>query len=111
MAESHLRDNETLKKIKKWVGIGASIGGAALAGCALKKVDSSTAKGLGKILIPLGVFGLASAAGDIAEKGAKRQIDAYADTVEILGDFVREANVDVNNYEDEESDLHLVDAD
>ena len=108
MSESHLRDNETVKKIKKWVGIGASIGGAALAGCALRKVDSSTAKGIGKILIPLGIFGLASAAGDIAEKGAHSQIDAYADTVEVIGDVVKEIK---SEQEQEESDIHLVDAD
>lgn len=104
MAES-LRNNETIKKVKKWVGIGASIGGAALAGCALKKVDSSTAKGLGKILIPLGIFGLASAAGDIAEKGAKSQIDAYCDTVDFISDAL---NPSYNEDDEDESDLHLV---
>lgn len=99
-----IKDNKTLKKVKKVVAIGAAIGGSALAGAALKKVDTSTIKGISKICIPLGVFGLAHCAGQFASTGAENQVDDICDIADKVIEFTEKLDVD---YPDDEEGPHL----
>lgn len=86
MAEKSLKDTKVVKVVKMVVGAAAAIGGSALAGVALKNVDSKTVKGIGKLCLPLGVVGLSHMAGNLAKKGIQESIDDTIDIAEMVVD-------------------------
>ena len=86
MAEKSLKETKAVKVVKIVVGAAAAIGGSALAGAALKNVDSKTVKGIGKICLPIGVVGLSHIAGNLAKQGIQESIDDTIDVVEMVVD-------------------------
>ena len=86
MAEKSLKETKVVKVVKAVVGAAAAIGGSALAGAALKNVDSKTIKGIGKICLPIGVVGLSHIAGNLAKQGIQESIDDTIDVVEYVVD-------------------------
>lgn len=86
MAEKSLKETKAVKVVKIVVGAAAAIGGSALAGAALKNVDSKTVKGIGKLCLPLGVVGLSHMAGNLAKKGIQESIDDTIDIAEMVVD-------------------------
>ena len=86
MAEKSLKETKVVKVVKAVVGAAAAIGGSALAGAALKNVDSKTVKGIGKICLPIGVVGLSHIAGNLAKQGIQESIDDTIDVVEYVVD-------------------------
>lgn len=86
MAEKSLKETKVVKVVKMVVGAAAAIGGSALAGVALKNVDSKTVKGIGKLCLPLGVVGLSHMAGNLAKKGIQESIDDSIDIAEMVVD-------------------------
>lgn len=84
--EKSLKQTKVVNVAKKVIGGMAAIGGAALAGVVLKNVDTKTVKGIGKIFIPVGVFGLSHMAGCWARTGAEGRIDDTIDTFEMVVD-------------------------
>ena len=95
-----LKDNRLAKGIKKVIRYGSAIGGSALIGCLLKKADSTGVKGIAKIAIPLGIFGLAHAAGNVAAQAAEEEIDRYLDIADEVRDVLQEAEDDKVSEED-----------
>ena len=86
MEEKSLKRTKVVKTVKMIVGGLAAIGGSALAGAALKNVDSKTVKGIGKICLPIGVVGLSHMAGNLAKQGIQESIDDTIDVVEMVVD-------------------------
>lgn len=86
MAEKSLKETKVVKVVKTIVGAAAAIGGSALAGVALKNVDSKTVKGIGKICLPIGIVGLSHMAGNLAKKGIQESIDDTIDIAEMVVD-------------------------
>lgn len=86
MAEKSLKETKVVKVVKTIVGAAAAIGGSALAGVALKNVDSKTVKGIGKICLPIGIVGLSHMAGNFAKKGIQESIDDTIDIAEMVID-------------------------
>ena len=84
--EKSLKQTKVVKVAKMIVGGLAAIGGSALAGAALKNVDSKTVKGIGKLCLPLGVVGLSHVAGNLAKTGVQGSIDDTIDVVEMVID-------------------------
>lgn len=91
------KESKAVKFTAKVIKVGATIGGAAVVGFLLKKTDLKDIKGLKKIFVPLGVFGLAHAAGNLAGAAAEKEVTEYAE----LADDVVEL---VNGDDDEEFD-------
>lgn len=86
MAEKSLKETKVVKVVKMVVGAAAAIGGSALAGVALKNVDSKTVKGIGKICLPIGIVGLSHIAGNLAKQGIQESIDDTIDIAEMVVD-------------------------
>lgn len=86
MAEKSLKETKVVKVVKTIVGAAAAIGGSALAGVALKNVDSKTVKGIGKICLPIGIVGLSHIAGNLAKQGIQESIDDAIDIAEMVVD-------------------------
>ena len=86
MEEKSLKRTKVVKTVKMIVGGLAAIGGSALAGAALKNVDSKTVKGIGKICLPIGVVGLSHIAGNLAKQGIQESIDDTIDVAEMVFD-------------------------
>lgn len=84
--EKSLKKTKVVKVVKAVVGAAAAIGGSALAGVALKNVDSKTVKGIGKLCLPLGVVGLSHMAGYFAKTGIEESIDETIEVVEMVVD-------------------------
>ena len=84
--EKSLKQTKVVKVVKVVVGSLAAIGGSALAGAALKNVDSKTVKGIGKLCLPLGIVGLSHMAGGLAKMGVKESIDDTIDVIEMVVD-------------------------
>lgn len=107
MAEKSLKETKAVKVVKIVVGAAAAIGGSALAGAALKNVDSKTIKGIGKICLPIGVVGLSHIAGNLAKQGIQESIDDTIDVVEMVVDTsnIVDALEPAENFDD---DIELV---
>ena len=103
MAEKSLKDTKAVKVVKILVGAAAAIGGSALAGAALKNVDSKTVKGIGKICLPIGVVGLSHIAGNLAKQGIQESIDDTIDVVEMVVDTsdIVDAMEPAENFDDD----------
>lgn len=84
--EKTLKKTKLVAKVRKVVGSLAAIGGAALAGYIMKKTDTKGMSKLSKIFVPVGVFGLSHAVGEIARAGAEKNINDTIDTVETFVD-------------------------
>ena len=96
------KEKKVVKIFKKVFGVGASIGATAIIGCALKKVDTSTVKGLSKLALPLGVIGLSYCAGEYAQKGAEQKIDDACDAYDGIKDLFEkldEVEEDLEEFE------------
>jgi hypothetical protein len=107
-----------MKKIKekKWftyvsdaVGVMAAIGSSALIGTILKGQDTSKIKGISKVLVPVGIFGLAHAAGQVAKNGAKECIEGYADLSDEVADAFRDLEAATEDDDFEEDDVNYSD--
>lgn len=96
------KESKPVKGIATVVKVGATIGGAAVVGFLLKKTDIGDIKGLKKIFIPLGVFGLAHAAGNLAGAAAKDEVLGYA---EIADDVAELITGDEDEFEPEEEEI------
>lgn len=82
------KESKPVKGIATVVKVGATIGGAAVVGFLLKKTDIGDIKGLKKIFIPLGVFGLAHAAGNLAGAAAKDEVLGYAEIADDVAEII-----------------------
>ena len=107
MAEKSLKQTKVVKVVKVIVGGLAAIGGSALAGAALKNVDSKTVKGIGKVCLPLGVVGLSHMAGNWAKKGIQESIDDTIDIAEMVIDTSDIVDA-LEPIEDFDDDIELV---
>lgn len=85
MAEKTLKKTKLVVNVRKVVGSLAAIGGAALAGYVMKKTDTKGMSKLSKIFVPVGVFGLSHAVGEIARAGAEKNVN---DTIDAFETFV-----------------------
>lgn len=83
--EKSLKKTKLVGKVRKVVGGLAAIGGAALAGYVMKKTDTKGMSKLSKIFVPVGVFGLSHAVGEIARAGAEKNVN---DTIDAFETFV-----------------------
>lgn len=82
MAEEK-KEKLTLKGvIKKVLKVGTYIGAGAVAGCALKGVDLSSLKGIGKMCAGLGIVGLSAAAADAASNAIEKGVDEVTELVD-----------------------------
>lgn len=70
-----MEQNSVKAVLKAVLGAGATIGASAVAGFLLKGAGLSGITGFKKIFVPLGVFGLASAAGQMASNAVEHDID------------------------------------
>lgn len=86
MEEKTLKKTKFVVGVKKVVGGLAAIGGAALAGYMLRKTDTKGMSKLSKIFVPVGVFGLSHAVGEIARAGAEKNVNDTIDTIEMFVD-------------------------
>lgn len=93
------KDSRSIKLAGKVIKVGATIGGAAVVGFLLKKTDLKDIKGLKKVFVPLGVFGLAHAAGNLAGAAAEKEVQDYA---ELADDVVTILNGDEEELDEEE---------
>jgi len=90
------KEKLTLKGIvKKVLKVGTYIGAGAVAGCALKGVDLSSLKGIGKMCAGLGIVGLSAAAADAASNAIEKGVDEVTDMID---------EVSSEDYEVDESD-------
>lgn len=90
------KESKPVKGIATVVKVGATIGGAAVVGFLLKKTDIGDIKGLKKIFIPLGVFGLAHAAGNLAGAAAKDEVLEYAEIADDVAELITGKDDDLN---------------
>lgn len=81
-----LKNTKLVKGLKKAGKVGAAIGGSAVIGCLLKKADYKDIKGFSKLLVPLGIFGLAHAGGRLASSAVESEIDSTADVIDSVVD-------------------------
>lgn len=88
--EKSLKKTKVVGTIRRFAGNMAAIGGAALAGYLLSKADTKGMSKLSKIFVPVGVFGLSHAVGEIARAGAEKNIN---DTIETFETFVDTSEV------------------
>ena len=86
MEEKTLKKSKLVGGVKRVVGSLAAIGGAALAGYLMRKTDMKGMSKLSKIFVPVGVFGLSHAVGEIARAGAEKNINDTIDTIETFVD-------------------------
>lgn len=99
MAEKTLKKTKLVANVRKVVGSLAAIGGAALAGYVMKKTDTKGMSKLSKIFVPVGVFGLSHAVGEIARAGAEKNVN---DTIDAFETFVDTSDlVDAMAIDDE----------
>lgn len=96
------KESKPVKGIATVVKVGATIGGAAVVGFLLKKTDIGDIKGLKKIFIPLGVFGLAHAAGNLAGAAAKDEVLGYAEIADDVAEIITGEDEDVEFVPEEE---------
>jgi hypothetical protein len=81
--EKKEKEKLTLKGIvKKVLKVGTYIGAGAVAGCALKGVDLSSLKGIGKMCAGLGIVGLSAAAADAASNAIEKGVDEVTELVD-----------------------------
>lgn len=102
------KESKPVKGIATVVKVGATIGGAAVVGFLLKKTDIGDIKGLKKIFIPLGVFGLAHAAGNLAGAAAKDEVLGYAEIADDVAEIITGEDDDLDEdveFEPEEEEI------
>lgn len=103
------KESKPVKGIATVVKVGATIGGAAVVGFLLKKTDIGDIKGLKKIFIPLGVFGLAHAAGNLAGAAAKDEVLGYAEIADDVAELITgeddDEEFDEDEFEPEEEEI------
>lgn len=99
------KESKPVKGIATILSVGATIGGAAVVGFLLKKTDIGDIKGLKKIFIPLGVFGLAHAAGNLAGAAAKDEVLGYAEIADDVAELITGEDDDEDLFEPEEEEI------
>lgn len=105
-----LKDSTAAKWLKGLLGGGAMIGASTVITALLKQGNYESVKGFKKLLIPLGIFGVASAASHAVEKAVHKKVDDYCDTMEGLKEvlfFLSNHNVKDITLEPEEDGIRV----
>ena len=90
------KDSLPAKWAKVLAGSGAAIGASAIITVLLKQGDLSGIKGLKRLAIPLGIFGIATFASQSAQKAVEAEINDDLDTIESVAEllgFLRDHNI------------------
>ena len=72
-----VKENEEHSKVAEIIGYGAGIAAAGFMGVVLNQVDTSSMKGIMKMIKPLAVFGIAHWVAGEAAEAATDEVDEY----------------------------------
>lgn len=90
-------------KIAQVIGFCAGVAAVSFAGVALNQVDTSSMKGIMKILKPIGIFGIAHWIGNNAADAAMDEVDEYAEGIQKVSTFVQDFKNEMKSNEEVEA--------
>lgn len=96
-----VKENEEHSKVAEIIGYGAGIAAAGFMGVVLNQVDTSSMKGIMKMLKPLAVFGIAHWVAEEAAEAATDEVDEYIGAIKGVTELFKDVKEEMKKKEDQ----------
>ena len=96
-----VKENEEHSKVAEIIGYGAGIAAAGFMGVVLNQVDTSSMKGIMKMIKPLAVFGIAHWVAEGAAEAATDEVDEYIGAIKDITELFKDVKEEMKKKEDQ----------